>query len=123
LKWECFDSPSVDQLDCAVALVNEGGKLKFPLNRAKLVQCTGVIVAVDENATVVGVAAIKKAEDNVAEIGYLVVQKELRGKGIGKGLTAARVALAKRKGLSLIYSNIRQDNIESNGDAKKAGYS
>jgi ribosomal protein S18 acetylase RimI-like enzyme len=115
-------SPDPAQREQAGDLIDAGEQLAEKLDREKLRRACAVIVALDPTNRVIGVAAIKERQGDIAELGYLVVHPDFRRCGIAQELTNRRIEEAKGKGLRLLFTNVRQNNKESIGNLQKAGF-
>ena len=122
MNFDYTQNPDSAQRADAADLIDSGAQLAEKLNRKKFQRSCVVIVALDERKTVVGVAAVKERQRDVAEIGYLIVHPDFRRRGIAQELTRRRIVVAREIGLRLLFSTIRRDNAESIGNLRKAGF-
>ena len=81
-----------------------------------------LVYIVEEDSTIVGTASIYNIEDHKAEVGRIIVSENIRGKGIGTSILLLLPAIAKEKDITLLYANIKTDNIRSYKAFEKAGY-
>jgi RimJ/RimL family protein N-acetyltransferase len=115
-------NPNTAELNKAADLIDSGGQLAEKLDREKFKRSGAIVVAFNQENAVVGVAAIKEPQGDVAEIGYLIVDLDFRRRGIAQELTKRRIDAAKEKGLRLLFTNVRRNNTESIGNLKKADF-
>ena len=76
----------------------------------------------EEDGTLIGTASIYNIEDQSAEVGRIIVSENIRGKGIGTSILLLLPAIAKAHSITLLYANIKVDNIRSYKAFEKAGY-
>lgn len=122
LSFHYSANPTPEQRTLAADLIDSGGQLADKLDRKKFGRAFVVVVALDETERVVGVAAVKERQRDVAEVGYLIVHPDFRRQGVAQELTRLRIETAKGKGLQLLFTNVRRDNVESIGNMRKAGF-
>ena len=115
-------APTEDQLEQAADLVDSGGQLAAKLDRTKFRRSSVLVVALDNGGTVVGAAAVKPRQGAIAETGYLIVRPDHRRQGIAEQLTERRIDEARRKGIALLFSNVRRDNEPSIGNLRKTKF-
>lgn len=111
--------------EAAAALIDRRDDNHHPLDRTELKRARLVLLAFYGEA-LVGTAAIKAdghdESSDVAELGYLVVDKAFRRRGIGAALTAARIDWARAQGIRLLWATVRDENHASRDNLVKAGW-
>ncbi|MBT1444708.1 GNAT family N-acetyltransferase [Shewanella sp. JM162201] len=126
--------------EAAAALIDRRDDHHHPLDRTELKRARLVLLAFYGEA-LVGTAAIKSPaikaasikaavinadghgeSSDVAELGYLVVDKAFRRRGIGAALTAARIDWARAQGIRLLWATVRDENHASRDNLVKAGW-
>lgn len=122
MSFHYNQNPDSAQRAEAADLIDSGGQLAEKLDRKKFQRACVVVVALDDSNTVVGVAAVKERQGEVAEIGYLIVHPDFRRRGIAQELTRQRIEAARATGLRLLFTNVRRNNTESIGNLLKAGF-
>ncbi|WP_025819940.1 GNAT family N-acetyltransferase [Shewanella marina] len=115
-------SEQVDMLSQAAALIDHRDDNAHPLDHASFFRSRAVIVALTPDNTVIGCAAIKEGQGDVAEFGYLVVAPAFRRRGIAQRLTEKRTQVAKDLGIKLLFATIRDENQASKANLLKAGW-
>jgi RimJ/RimL family protein N-acetyltransferase len=81
-----------------------------------------IVLMAEEDGTLIGTASVYNIEDQKAEVGRIIVSEGIRGKGIGTSILLLLSAIAKEKNITLLYANIKIDNIRSYKAFEKAGY-
>jgi phosphinothricin acetyltransferase len=81
-----------------------------------------IVLMAEEDSILIGTTSIYNIENNSAEVGRIIVSENIRGKGIGTSILLLLPAIAKEKGLGLLYANIKVENIRSYKAFEKAGY-
>jgi RimJ/RimL family protein N-acetyltransferase len=81
-----------------------------------------IVLMAEEDNVLIGTASIYNIENQSAEVGRIIVSENIRGKGIGTSILLLLPAIAKEKDITLLYANIKTDNIRSYKAFEKAGY-
>ena len=81
-----------------------------------------IVLMAEEDGVLIGTASIYNIENESAEVGRIIVSENIRGKGIGTSILLLLPAIAKEKGIKLLYANIKVDNVRSYKAFEKAGY-
>jgi len=84
-----------------------------------------VIFVAEEDGTLVGLCwctIVDRGVDRQAEIAEFYVEKEYRGKGIGRGLLTAAKQLFANEKVEVAFAWTHYDNKEAIGLYKKAGF-
>ena len=88
----------------------------------KLDQNRDIVLMVEQDGQTVGTVSIYNIEDKKAEVGRVIVSEDIRGKGLGTSILLLLPPIAKEKNITLLYANIKIDNIRSYKAFEKAGY-
>jgi RimJ/RimL family protein N-acetyltransferase len=81
-----------------------------------------IVLMVEEDDQIIGTASVYNIEDHKAEVGRIIVKEGIRGKGIGTSILLLLPPIAKEHDITLLYANIKTDNIRSCRAFEKAGY-
>jgi len=81
-----------------------------------------IVLMVEEDAQVIGTASIYNIENQSAEVGRIIVSEGIRGKGIGTAILLLLPPIAKTHDITLLYANIKIDNVRSYRAFERAGY-
>lgn len=110
------------ELALAAQLIDNRDDNAHPLNHNDFYKSRAVILAKTVVGEIVGCAAIKAGEGMVGELGYLVVSRHHRRRGIAQGLTQKRIEVAQTLGIAILYATIRAENAASKANLLKAGF-
>jgi len=81
-----------------------------------------MVFMVYENNQIIGTCSLYNIEGAKAEVGRIVVDESIRGKGIGTSILQQITQIAITKELEMLYANIKADNVSSYKAFEKAGY-
>ncbi|WP_372872477.1 GNAT family N-acetyltransferase [Shewanella sp.] len=105
----------------AAALIDSRDDNHHPLDHGALRQARLLMLAWDGDV-LAGCGAVKAGVGEVAELGYLVVAKAYRRRGIAALLTQARIQWARQAGIKLLWATVRAENSASRDNLLKAGW-
>ncbi|BDM65360.1 GNAT family acetyltransferase [Shewanella sp. NFH-SH190041] len=109
-------------LKAAANLVDTRDDNAHPLNHESFFRSRSVVVALTKEGGMVGCAAIKEGEGDMAEMGYLMVSPAYRRRGIAQRLTRERVSVAKQDGIKMLWATVRDENTASKANLLKNGW-
>ncbi|MGL4476351.1 MAG: GNAT family N-acetyltransferase [Shewanella sp.] len=121
-QYTYIETQDLDLIRQAAALIDNRDDNAHPLDHQGYCLSRAVIVALAPSGQLVGCAAIKQGEGDVAEMGYLVVHPDFRRQGIAQRLTQERVSRAKALGIKLLWATVRDENLASKANLNKAGW-
>jgi len=81
-----------------------------------------IVLMAEEDGVLIGTASIYNVENQSAEVGRIIVSENIRGKGIGTSILLLLPPIAKAHDITLLYANIKVENIRSYKAFEKAGY-
>lgn len=116
------DVPSFELLNKFTLALNANGHLHYKVYVEKLMQVPYIQIVHTEWGDVVGGSTIKYRDADVAEIGYMLVDKEYRGQGIAEYMTHSRIEHARKAGIKILFAKIRGNNVNSISNLRKAGF-
>ncbi|MCF1429055.1 MAG: GNAT family N-acetyltransferase [Shewanella sp.] len=109
-------------LKAAAKLLDTRDDNAHPLNHESFFRSRFVVVAMTEEGDLIGCAAIKEGEGEIAEMGYLMVSPAYRRRGVAQRLTQERVEVARREGVKLLWATVRDENKASKVNLLKNGF-
>ncbi|MCL1036298.1 GNAT family N-acetyltransferase [Shewanella corallii] len=109
-------------LKAAANLVDTRDDNAHPLNHESFFRSRSVVIAMTNEGGLIGCAAIKEGEGEVAEMGYLMVSPAYRRRGVAQRLTEERVEVARRDGIKLLWATVRDENKASQANLLKNGW-
>lgn len=85
---------------------------------------TDEVYMVDHGGDVVGTCSIYNIdlEEKSAEVGRIIVDSSMRGRGLGSRILNEMIRICKVKGLKMIYAYIKEDNVRSQKAFQKVGF-
>jgi ribosomal protein S18 acetylase RimI-like enzyme len=80
------------------------------------------VIAFSENERIVGIAVIRKIDQNSVELAGIIVQEDAKGKGIGTKLLKMAIDSAKELGFRTVHVKTETNNRNAISFYKKNGF-
>lgn len=122
LPFVFTDEPSPKLLEKFAHALNRNGHLPYRINLEQLLQLTYVQIAHTHDGEFIAGCAIKHCDGELAEIGFMLVDKNYRRLGLAEYMTKTRINIAQKKGANILYTKVREDNVKSMNNLRKAGF-
>jgi len=115
-------SPSPQLINSFVNALNENGHLPYSISYEQLLEAPYIQVVHTAEGNFVAGCTIKHYDGELAEIGFMLVDKKYRQLGLGEYMTRLRINYAQQLGAKLLYAKVRGKNISSMNNLTKAGF-
>ncbi|MDT8426625.1 MAG: GNAT family N-acetyltransferase [Methyloprofundus sp.] len=122
LGAESTESPSTEQLNTFVQALNENGHLPYTVCLEQVRRAPYVQIIHDYQGNFIAGSTIKCCDGEVAEIGFMLVDKKYRQLGLAERMTKDRISYARKLGIKMLYAKVRGKNIKSMNNLRKAGF-
>lgn len=115
-------TPSEILLSQFVNALNQNQHLPYTVSYQQLLQLPYIQIAYTLRGGFVAGCSIKNCDGQLAEIGFMLVEKRYRGLGIAEYMTQCRINHAQQLGVQMLYAKIRGNNLKSINNLQKAGF-
>lgn len=122
LGIESTENPSIGLLNKFVKALNENGHLPYTVCLEQVVCASYVQIMYNCEGDFVAGSTIKCCTGEIAEIGFMLVDKKFRQLGLAEQMTKYRISHARKLGLKMLYAKVRGKNIKSMNNLRKAGF-
>jgi len=115
-------SPSPQLITSFMNALNDNGHLPYSVSDENLLQAPYIQIAHTAEGEFVAGCTIKHYDGQLAEIGFMLVEKKYRQLGLGEYMTRLRINVARQLGIEMLYAKVRGKNISSMNNLSKAGF-